>query len=184
MCTDDAHSSLFIHLHVAPCPFPSQVREFVDAALQYAEGVAIAVGPTPPSTDHRDGASDAGHSGDGQAHRPDSLLHAVSRVAREATEAHASSWHGGRYGDEEGGGRGAGKSGALVNVFMVTPWGKFVPALNALLGFAARNGADFVMFQVGLCGYSCFYFLGGGGIETRERRLEDGKSQGSRLPAK
>lgn len=33
---------------------------------------------------------------------------------------------------------------------MVTPWGKFVPALNALLGFAARDGADLVMFQVRL----------------------------------
>lgn len=38
---------------------------------------------------------------------------------------------------------------AVVSVFEVTPWGKFTPALNALLGFAARDGAAVAMFQVG-----------------------------------
>lgn len=132
---------------------PGQVREFIDAALKYAESIAIAVGPTPSTTtNHSDGASCADHpKSDGQAYRPDSLTQAVSRVAREATQAHANGGGcGGRYGDEGGEGGGTGRSSVLVNVFMVTPWGKFVPALNALLGFAARDGADLVMFQVRL----------------------------------
>lgn len=42
----------------------------------------------------------------------------------------------------------AASAAGVVSVFEVTPWGKFTPALNALLGYAARDGAELVMFQV------------------------------------
>lgn len=132
----------------------SQVREFLDSALKYGDSVAIAVGPTPTTATENESTQ--------AARTQDSLLRLISRAAREATDAHVGSRCGARYTEREGegdaGAPGEGEEdGVRISVFEVTPWGKFTPALNALLGFAARDGADLVMFQVGralstLCG--------------------------------
>lgn len=125
----------------------TQVREFLDTVLLYADSVAVAVGSSPPTASDGDGP-------DPQHDKPQqpSLLQLISRAAIEAESEKASSCvkkeaDGGEPG--EGGGD-TERVAAVVSVFEVTPWGKFTPALNALVGFAARDGAELVMFQVRL----------------------------------
>lgn len=138
-----------------------QVREFLDTALLYADSVAIAVGSPPPPLADAPG-QEAEQQPETQSQPQESLLRLISGAAREVEEAFICS--GGRHGEEEGGhgggavaaaeggGRegGAGERAACVSVFEVAPWGSFTPALNALLGFASRDGAELVMFQVSL----------------------------------
>lgn len=126
-----------------------QVREFLDTALHYADSIAIAVGSPPPPS-----LAAAAPGGSDQQVTPDhvdsqelSLLQLVSGAAREAEQGAPSRERGegviGGDGQEGGGVAGVG----AVSVIEVSPWGKFTPALNALLGFAARDGAELVMFQ-------------------------------------
>ncbi|CAM9512947.1 unnamed protein product [Ectocarpus sp. 13 AM-2016] len=117
-----------------------KVREFLDTALLYADSVAIAVGTPPPSTDHN-GTTTATAAADSTP----PLLQSITLAAREA-EREAPPDLGVESVGEEGGAEGG--AAGVVKVFEVTPWGKFTPALNALLGFASRDGADLVMFQV------------------------------------
>ncbi|CAN0330174.1 unnamed protein product, partial [Ectocarpus fasciculatus] len=122
----------------------AKVREFLDTALLYADSIAIAVGPPPPPppppTDEHGTTTAASAAGGTDSTSP--LLQSITLVAREA-EREASPDRGVESVGEEGGNGAAG----VVTVFEVTPWGKFTPALNALLGFAARDGAELVMFQ-------------------------------------
>lgn len=142
------------------------MREFLDTALLYADSIAIAVGsPPPPPPPLNDGAPVTGCSGQQasntdrengpnplqqQAQEP-SLLQLISQAAREAEREAPPRERGddGGDGQEDGGGGKGGVAGgvSVVSVFEVAPWGKFTPALNALLGFAARDGAELVMFQ-------------------------------------
>lgn len=144
---------------------PTQVGEFVRGALQYGDSVALAVGmSTPPDNDNT--------SSDPVSSPEYSLVHSVTQAAQAAEEewAFSQSECGYPNGDttankthgdieiEEGGGRTSGPSSreakALggsarrVTIIPVTPWGNFTPALNALLSFAARDGAELVLFQV------------------------------------
>lgn len=131
------HARLFLLWH--PIATDTQVREFLDAALLYADSIAIAVGPPPPSPTDEHGATTADST--------PPLLQSIALAAKEA-EREAPPDRGVESVGEEGGPeRGA---AGVVNVFEVTPWGKFTPALNALLGFASRDGAELVMFQVRL----------------------------------
>lgn len=118
------------------------MREFLDTVLLYADSVAIAVGSLPPPTT----TDEAGPNRQEKQLQQPSLLELISRAAREAESKKAPPC----LEDEvaEGGEGGKERVAAVVSVFEVTPWGKFTPALNALVGFAARDGAELVMFQV------------------------------------
>lgn len=122
------------------------MREFLDTALLYADSIAIAVGPPPPppppSTDQH-GTTTSTAAADSTP----PLLQSITLAAREA-EREAPPDRGVESVGEEGGAEGG--AAGVVTVFEVTPWGNFTPALNALLGFASRDGADLVMFQVHL----------------------------------
>lgn len=158
------------------------MRKFLDGALQYADGVALAVGLQTPPPDHSEQI--------GNDPPDNSLMQSVAEAAREAERKAADllrSVVGGRYGcmdksltsyGAEGGvtatnreptaGNGDGEEGrevmvdeeackVRVTVLPVTPWGNFTPALNALLSFAAQDRADLVLFQVrGLRLYGAF----------------------------
>lgn len=152
---------------------PLQVGEFVRGALNYADAIALAVGVlTPPQPPPRGTASE--DTEDTEMGTPDySLVHSVTRVAREAQAQRASlqksagsdrATNRGRCTDastgleaEEDEGAECEPSGVdsvevddgvEVKVIPVTPWGSFTPALNALLALAARDGVDLVLFQV------------------------------------
>ncbi|CAB1096275.1 unnamed protein product [Ectocarpus sp. CCAP 1310/34] len=116
-----------------------KVREFLDTALLYADSIAIAVGTPPPSADQH-GTTTSTAAADSTP----PLLQSITLAAREAERKAPPDRGVESVGEEGGGERGA---AGVVNVFEVTPWGKFTPALNALLGFASRDGADLVMFQ-------------------------------------
>eukprot|EP00752_Nemacystus_decipiens_P005803 g5249.t1 len=142
-----------------------KVREFLDTALLYADSIAIAVGSPPPppppaplddavapgcsdqeanSTDHRPGDGPTPQ----QQEQEQSLLQLILQEAKKAETENPPRERGdGGYGQEDRGGRGGGAGVKVISVFEVSPWGKFTPALNALLGFAARDGAELVMFQ-------------------------------------
>lgn len=134
--------------------FTEQVRQFLEGALQYADVIAVALGlPPVPEVE-------------GALSTPEfSLVGAVVDVAHAAIATIPRSQGDGRHGtiDKEsdagrwrvnvvGFGEGRAKSDSAgtrsINVMVVTPWGKFTPALNALLSFAARDLADLVLFQV------------------------------------
>eukprot|EP00903_Cladosiphon_okamuranus_P014942 g13833.t1 len=159
-----------IHQNNADRPVDlAKVREFLDTALLYADSIAIAVGsptprprptPTPPpspppaplataapgSSEHQANPDQDDNPSAQQQGQELSLLQQISGVARVAEqEAMPREWGVGVGGDgqEEDGVAGV----AAVSVFEVSPWGKFTPALNALLGFAARDGAELVIFQ-------------------------------------
>lgn len=149
------------------------MREFLDTTLLYADSIAIAVGSPPPPPPPPVATAAPGTPGQQPgSHHEDpnpplqqgqglSLLQLISRAAKEAEERSPQGvgWKEGSAavdGREEGteerlAGAGGGAPGAAVSVFEVSPWGKFTPALNALLGFAARDGAELVMFQVSAC---------------------------------
>ncbi|CAM9149087.1 unnamed protein product [Hapterophycus canaliculatus] len=134
-----------IHQNNADRPVDlGKVREFLDTVLLYADSVAIAVGAPPPAT-----TDEAGTIAQQEQPQQPSLLQLISRTAREAENEKArpclkDEAQGVEQGEE---GRDEERVEAVVSVFEVTPWGKFTPALNALVGFAARDGAELVMFQ-------------------------------------
>lgn len=161
------------------------MREFLDTTLLYADSIAIAVGspppqPSPPPLDDAataaPGCSGQQQQADGTDHgnspvpqpqaRELSLLQLISGEARKAEREAPPRSRGGDAvdGQEEGGGEGGEGGGvaggvSVVSVFEVSPWGKFTPALNALLGFAARDGAELVMFQARERESTCLHTL-------------------------
>ncbi|CBJ30144.1 conserved unknown protein [Ectocarpus siliculosus] len=122
-----------------------KVREFLNTALLYADSIAIAVGPPPPppppSTDQHGTTTTSTAAAAGSS---PPLLQSITLAAREAEREAPPDRAVESVGE---GGGGEGRAAGVVNVFEVTPWGKFTPALNALLGFASRDGAELVMFQ-------------------------------------
>ncbi|CAM9881465.1 unnamed protein product, partial [Choristocarpus tenellus] len=112
-----------------------KVREFFVGALSYADVVAIAVGGMEGATSEH-------------AQHGIELAHDVARVAREVesetTLQHAATVASKEIDQDEGE---VPCRKLAIRVIPVTPWGNFVPALNALLSFAANSGVDLILFQ-------------------------------------
>ncbi|CAM9149196.1 unnamed protein product [Scytosiphon promiscuus] len=131
-----------IHQNNADRPVDlAKVREFLNTVLLYADSVAIAVGSPPPKTGRENGPDPH----EEQPPPQPTLMQLISRAAREAESEQARPYIEGEASRE--GKEGEERTAAIVSVFEVAPWGKFTPALNALVGFAARDGAELVMFQ-------------------------------------
>jgi len=123
-----------IHLgHATTPPAPDDLRRTVASFLAWAarcgaRGAAIAVDPAPKIAGYDlveavGAARDAYYAEEGAADAPDD------------------------DDDDDGSGTSTGTRTLVCDIVPVTPWGRFVPALNALVGWAATTcGASRILF--------------------------------------